>query len=105
MDNVCVFSIVDGVGHSVVCWNEVDKGWILSGYFYGYIVLQVFGGTLAQKIGTKSVLGISTLFTSLLALFIPISSKSDVRLVFTITLLQGLASGVTYPCLPPMIMR
>ena len=77
----------------------------MSGYFYGYIALQVFGGSLAEKFGTKIVLGWTTIFCAILTLLMPIASKKDIWIVFTMRVFQGLAAGVTYPCLPPMIMR
>ena len=102
---VKLLSVTDNSGHVILCWSESDKGWILSGYFYGYIVLQVFGGSLAEKVGTKIVLGGATIFCALLTLLIPIASKENMWIAFTMRVLQGLAAGVTYPCLPPMIMR
>ena len=97
--------MVDKDGHVVFCWNESDKGWLLAGYFYGYIVLQVVGGSLSEKYGTKIVLGATTMFIALLTLLIPVASKENLWIVFTLRVLQGLAAGVTYPCLPPMIMK
>ena len=100
-----IFSTVDEKGNIIFCWNEGQKGWILAGYFYGYIVLQVIGGSMSEKYGTKIVLGVTTLFSAVLALLIPAGSKENLWIVFTIRVLQGLAAGVTYPSLPPMITR
>ena len=96
---------MDKAGNVIFCWREAEKGWLLAGYFYGYIVLQVVGGSLAEKYGTKIVLGSTTLVCSVLTLFLPLTSKSGLWLTFATRVLQGLASGVTYPCLPPMITR
>ena len=96
---------MDKAGNVIFCWREAEKGWLLAGYFYGYIVLQVVGGSLAEKYGTKIVLGSSTFVCSVLTLFLPLTSKSGLWITFAIRVLQGLASGVTYPCLPPMITR
>ena len=93
--------------------------------------MQVFGGSLAEKFGTKIVLGLANTLTAIMALFIPYVSKLDwqallilrimqvrqtsIRSVSILSLtlyidkcnlaFQGLAESVTYPCLPPMIMR
>ena len=45
------------------------------------------------------------MFCAILTLFIPVASKGDMWFLFAIRVFQGLAAGVTYPCLPPMIMR
>ena len=104
-NNFKLLSVTDDSGNVIFCWSEDDKGWLLSGYFYGYIVLQVFGGSLAEKFGTKIVLGGTTLLCAILTLLIPIAAKENIWIVFTMRVFQGLAAGVTYPCLPPMIMR
>ena len=97
--------VIDDSGNVIFCWSEDDKGWILAGYFYGYIVLQVVGGSLAEKYGTKIVLGATTIFIAILTLLIPVASKSSMWMIFAVRVFQGLAAGVTYPCLPPMISR
>ena len=60
---------------------------------------------MSEKYGTKIVLGVTTLFSAVLALLIPAGSKGNLWIVFAIRVLQGLAAGVTYPSLPPMITR
>lgn len=36
-------------------WDSVQKGYILSSFFYGYLCTQVIGGIIAQKIGGSLV--------------------------------------------------
>ena len=98
-------SVTDDRGRVIFCWSENDQGLLLSSFFYGYIVFQILGGTLAEKIGTKRILGGATLFCSILTLLIPIVSNESIWLVFALRVLQGLANGVTYPSLPPLVMR
>ena len=99
------FRITNDSGDVIFCWSEKDKGWLLAGYFYGYIILQIFGGSLAEKFGSKVVLGGSTIICSILTLIIPIASKENIWIVFVMRVFQGLAAGVTFPSLPPMITR
>ena len=105
IDALKLLSVTNEGGDVIFCWSESDQGLLLSAYFYGYIVFQVFGGSLAEKAGTKIVLGGTTLFCALLTLLLPIASKQSIWIVFILRIFQGLAAGVTYPCLPPMIMR
>ena len=100
-----LFSVTDASGNIVFCWNEKDKSNLLSAYFYGYIILQIFGGSLAEKFGTKIVLGLSGLVCSVLSLLLPIASKESLWISFAMRICQGLVAGVTFPSLPPMIMR
>ena len=98
-------SVTDESGNTIFCWNETDKGNLLSAFFYGYIVLQILGGTFAEKFGSKRVLGWTQLFCAILTLIAPVASKTNYWFLFTLRVLQGLAAGVTYPSLPPLIMR
>lgn len=36
-------------------WSSTQKGYILSSFFYGYLMTQVIGGILAAKIGGNLV--------------------------------------------------
>lgn len=98
-------SVTDESGNIVFCWTEKDKSNLLSAYFYGYIILQIFGGSLAEKFGTKLVLGLSALVCSILSLLLPIASKESLWISFGMRICQGLVAGVTFPSLPPMIMK
>ena len=75
--DVFFFSVVNSQGHTRFCWTETQKSWIKASFFYGYIAMQVFGGSLAEKFGTKTVLGLANSLAALMALFIPLLSKFD----------------------------
>lgn len=36
-------------------WDSIQKGYVLSSFFYGYLCTQVIGGIVAQKIGGSLV--------------------------------------------------
>lgn len=36
-------------------WDSIQKGYVLSSFFYGYLCTQVIGGIIAQKIGGSLV--------------------------------------------------
>ena len=46
-------------------------GWVLSSFFFGYLITQIPGGWLATKFGGKYVFGVGVLVTSLLTLITP----------------------------------
>merc|ERR1719295_569590 len=91
-------SVTNEDGGTRFCWSEWQKSWIKGSFFYGYIVMQVFGGSLAEKLGTKVVLGTANTLTALMTLAIPFVAKLDWRALIAIRVLQGLAESVTYPC-------
>merc|ERR1719189_2272872 len=90
-------SVQDEFGNIVFCWSEKEKGLLLGGYFYGYIALQIFGGSLAEKFGSKLVLGGATIVGSIISMLIPIASNQPIWLLFAMRVFQGLFAGVTFP--------
>lgn len=92
-------------GNIVFCWTEWQKSWVKGAFFYGYILLQIPGGSLAEIFGSKIVLGLSVFITAILSLLIPEIAKFNWIMLVVIRILQGFAEGVCYPSLPPMIMR
>ena len=57
------------------CWTPKQQGFLKSAFFFGYIILQVHGGSLAEKFGTRIVLGISLLASSVITLMTPIGKE------------------------------
>ena len=57
------------------CWTPKQQGLLKSAFFFGYIILQVHGGSLAEKFGTRIVLGISLLASSVITLMTPIGKE------------------------------
>jgi MFS family permease len=56
-------------------WDSQEQGMILGAYFYGFMVLMLPGGFLAEKYGGRWVLLVSTLVGSLISLIQPIAAK------------------------------
>ena len=98
-------SVVDSHGYIRFCWRESEKNLLLGSFFYGYVVLQIAGGSLAEKFGTKLVLALSVFLASVLSLLTPVVAKWNLTALIVLRIAQGLFEGVTYPSLPPMIKR
>ena len=41
-------------------WSETQKGIILGSFYIGYMVTQIYGGVLSDRIGAKIVLGVGS---------------------------------------------
>lgn len=52
-------------------WNNVLQGYLLSGFFYGYVISQSFGGVIAKYIGGKNSLTMTVVCSSLASLISP----------------------------------
>uniref|UniRef100_A0A4W3IWE5 Major facilitator superfamily (MFS) profile domain-containing protein n=1 Tax=Callorhinchus milii TaxID=7868 RepID=A0A4W3IWE5_CALMI len=84
---------------SVYDWSSETQGWILSAFYYGYIVSQIPGGYLAMRFGGKLVLGFAVLLSS-------VSTLPSVRIIQgkeenLETCLEGVGEGRDGgPCFP-----
>ncbi|KAH9259952.1 hypothetical protein BASA81_001712 [Batrachochytrium salamandrivorans] len=78
-------------------WTSAQKARVLGSFFWGYLLSQTLGATLAQKYGGKLVLGVAACFWSLLTCLVPVLARSSVNSLVAGRVLLGLFEGVTFP--------
>ncbi|KAH9496064.1 hypothetical protein Btru_012626 [Bulinus truncatus] len=78
-------------------WSKELEGLILGAFFWGYLVFQVPGGRMSEKIGAKKVIAICMFPVSILTLLSPIAARIDPYLFIVVRVLVGLGEGVMYP--------
>ncbi|KAH6937103.1 hypothetical protein HPB50_025564 [Hyalomma asiaticum] len=86
-------------------WNEYEQGIILGAFFYGYVVTQIPGGRLAERVGAKWLYGVGVLVTALLTLLTPVAASWSIYAFVTLRVMMGLGEGVTFPAMHAMIAR
>ncbi|KAJ1522212.1 hypothetical protein ONE63_002520 [Megalurothrips usitatus] len=89
----------DGEGFD---WDERQQGLVLGAFFWLHWAMQVPGGVLARRFGTKIVFGLSNVVPVLLTLLIPAASHWDYRVLLAIRFLQGLIAGFAWPSMHNM---
>ncbi|XP_039210004.1 vesicular glutamate transporter 3 [Crotalus tigris] len=78
-------------------WDPEIVGLIHGSFFWGYIVTQIPGGFIANKLAANRVFGAAIFLTSTLNMFIPAAARVHYGCVMFVRILQGLVEGVTYP--------
>lgn len=89
-------------------WNKQQSGIVLSSFFWGYCLTQVFGGHLSDKVGGEKVILVSALLWGLITAVIPPAAHvSAVPLVYISLLrfLKGLFQGVHFPSLASLFSQ
>ncbi|XP_030238876.1 sialin isoform X1 [Drosophila navojoa] len=86
-------------------WTQQDQALLLGGYFYGYMITSLPGGTLAEMLGGRNVAGYSCLLGALLTALTPLAASWDKYAVFALRFLIGLVSGVVYPCCHNLVSK
>ena len=51
--SLAIIPMSEGMG-----WSETQRGFILSSFYIGYILTQIIGGLLSDRMGAKIVLGV-----------------------------------------------
>uniref|UniRef100_A0A8C6SHT6 Solute carrier family 17 member 8 n=1 Tax=Neogobius melanostomus TaxID=47308 RepID=A0A8C6SHT6_9GOBI len=78
-------------------WDPETVGLIHGSFFWGYIVTQIPGGFISNKLSANRVFGAAIFLTSMLNMFIPSAARVHYGCVLFVRILQGLVEGVTYP--------
>lgn len=71
-------------------WQTDMQGYILSSFFYGYVITQIPFGILSKRYGNIYFLGIGMLINSVFGLVVPIAAKFGTGWLITVRFIQGL---------------
>lgn len=81
-------------------WNGNEKSYILSSFFWGYVISQIPGAYAARRFGVKNTIFFGTFLTSILGCSVPFCATWGGWQAFcAIRALQGLSGGVLFPCI------
>ncbi|KAJ8676242.1 hypothetical protein QAD02_012028 [Eretmocerus hayati] len=86
-------------------WDSKMQGWLLSSFFYGYVITQIPFGILAKKYGSKYFLGIGMLINSVFGLLVPLSAEWGYFWLMLVRFIQGLGEGPIVPCTHAMLAK
>ncbi|XP_035682535.1 sialin-like isoform X2 [Branchiostoma floridae] len=86
-------------------WSKSLRGTLLGAYYYGYIITQVVGGVLEQKLGGKIVYGTGILAIAALDALGPVASRTSPWAMFAVRFTMGLVSGVLFPTMYGVLGR
>ncbi|KAK3765989.1 hypothetical protein RRG08_002232 [Elysia crispata] len=78
-------------------WSKEIQGYVLGSFFWGYLLTQVLGGWLAARYGGKRVYGYFMLMCAIVTLLMPVSARTDYKLLMVMRLIAGICQGVVWP--------
>eukprot|EP01064_Diplonema_japonicum_P012877 TRINITY_DN2022_c16_g1_i1.p1 TRINITY_DN2022_c16_g1~~TRINITY_DN2022_c16_g1_i1.p1 ORF type:complete len:519 (+),score=72.29 TRINITY_DN2022_c16_g1_i1:72-1559(+) len=79
-------------------WSNITQGYVLSAFFWGYVLFQIPGAILAEKYGGQIVFGIGVLGTAILTLILPLCA-GHLWLLLAVRAVMGLFESVTFPAM------
>lgn len=83
-------------------WDEHQQGLVLGAFFWLHFLLQLPGGILAAKYGTKMIFGYANLVGCLLCCLMPIAAYLDYHLMIFLRVLQGIICSAAWPSMHHM---
>ena len=78
-------------------WSDTTKGFVLSSFFIGYMILQAPSGWLANRIGGKLVLGFAVLSWSVFTILTPVAAMISLPLLIAVRIAMGLGESAMFP--------
>ncbi|XP_014602938.1 PREDICTED: putative inorganic phosphate cotransporter isoform X1 [Polistes canadensis] len=86
-------------------WDTKEQGYLLSSFFYGYVLTQIPFGMLAKRFGSKYFLGIGMLINSIFGLLVPLSAHQGFYSLMVVRFIQGLGEGPIVPCTHALLAK
>ncbi|RNA37043.1 Vesicular glutamate transporter 1 [Brachionus plicatilis] len=80
-------------------WSPLLQGYILSSFFYGYILTQIPAAYLTSRYGGRNLFGAGVGLSALLCLAMPLAAYIGPSYLMAIRILQGLCQGFIYPAM------
>ncbi len=78
-------------------WSQTEKGIILGSFYAAYMLTQIYGGALSDRIGGKTVLGVGLIVWSIFTIVTPFAAAAGFFILILARLGMGLGEGVTFP--------
>ncbi|HVZ47173.1 MAG TPA: MFS transporter [Gemmatimonadaceae bacterium] len=86
-------------------WNETTKGYVLSAFFVGYMVLMAASGALANRFGGRIVLGAAVLWWSAFTMLTPPAAYLSLPVLIATRIALGLGEAAVFPASINMVGR
>ncbi|XP_053610016.1 putative inorganic phosphate cotransporter [Plodia interpunctella] len=97
--SIAIVAMTDSSREDTFEWSMQTQSVILSSFFWGYVVLQIPGGALAARFGSKILLLLCIGINSAASLLVPVAAYyGDWQSVCACRVVQGLSQGFLFPC-------
>ncbi|XP_060804897.1 putative inorganic phosphate cotransporter [Amyelois transitella] len=84
-------------------WTAQQQAYVLSGYFWGYTITCLVGGTVAELWGPRRIVFITMLLSAILTIFSPQAARWHYLVLVAVRFVIGLGAGVLFPALHALV--
>lgn len=78
-------------------WSNSDKGFVLSSFFMGYLIMQLLGGILSNRYGGRNIFLIAVVLWSLFTILTPVAAYISFAVLLLARFMLGVGEGAAYP--------
>ncbi|XP_046640794.1 putative inorganic phosphate cotransporter isoform X1 [Daphnia pulicaria] len=86
-------------------WDERLQSLVSGSFFWGYIITQLTGGRLAERIGTKYLFASLQITVGIVTVCLPFLASVGVEFFIMGRVMLGLAQGALVPSMQPLVAR
>lgn len=86
-------------------WSSDQYNAILGSFFWGYVLTELPGGRMAEKIGARKIFGGGMLMASILTVLTPAAAYLHYYVILILRAVLGFFLGATWPAIPPMAAK
>ncbi|XP_055703598.1 putative inorganic phosphate cotransporter isoform X1 [Phlebotomus papatasi] len=87
-------------------WSTSLQGYILSSFFYGYVITQIPFGILSKRFGALRFLGWGMFINSAFAFLVPVAARQGgFGWLIVVRFIQGLGEGPIVPCTHALLAK
>ncbi|XP_060519340.1 putative inorganic phosphate cotransporter isoform X2 [Cylas formicarius] len=115
VDTECGIAVMDNASSTATAsaketdgefvWETDIQGYVLSSFFYGYVITQIPFGILAKRYGNIYFLGYGMLINSVFGLLVPFAAKMGIWWLIVVRFIQGLGEGPIVPCTHALLAK
>ncbi|XP_014360058.2 uncharacterized transporter slc-17.2 [Papilio machaon] len=84
-------------------WTAQQQAYVLSGYFWGYAITSLVGGTAAELWGPRNVVFITMLISAVLTTLSPQAARLHFMVLVAARFIIGLSAGFLFPALHALV--
>ncbi|CAH0400879.1 unnamed protein product [Chilo suppressalis] len=84
-------------------WTAQQQAYVLSGYFWGYAITCLVGGTAAEMWGPRRVIFITTTLSAILTVLCPLAARWHYLVLVAFRFVTGLLAGFLFPALHALL--
>ncbi|XP_071133211.1 sialin-like [Mytilus edulis] len=97
------FSDASSIPGGELNWDPEIQGYVLGGFYWGYLITQMPAGWIATRYGGKIVTGWSMFVSMIFTLLTPFAARTSYIFAVVVRIVIGLSTGAVFPAMHSLL--